>query len=307
MPSVLREHQHELLSLDESIRLVFGTEDTGYQTATRPVVSAGETITQDTARPMEGGRAFGADYRGGKRYTFELNVLSPRGDTHAHRTNNDLLATLEGVWEDERFRSDPDFMAVLRTCEAGRTRRCYGRPRDYAEAVGSLTAQGHTPVVAAFDLIDDRWYDDVDSSTRLTMVPTRSAGLVAPLTTPLASTRRGEASGRFAIAGTRPTWVRARFHGPVTNPVLRIGDLRIGLRTTIPFDEAIIFDSRPWVRSVYRESDGATMAGRIDATLTPPMRDCVFRPGEYPAAYTGLDATATSYVDVIWQNAHSRP
>jgi len=307
MASVLREHQHELATPDESVRLLFGTEDTGYQTATRPVISGGEVTTQDAPRPGEDGRSFGIDYIDGKRYTFEINVLAARSSASPHRDNNDLLAEFEGVWSDDRFRHDPSFMAVLRTCEAGRTRRCYGRPREYGEAVGRLAELGHTPIVAAFDLIDDRWYDDVEQSVTMTMVPAPDGGLVEPLVEPLSSTLRAEATSRFTVGGTRPTWPVIKFHGPSTNPVVRIGDLRYALRMTIPWDEEIVLDTRPWKRTVLRTSDGAAFAGSVDASVTPPMAECKLRPGTYPTAYTALDPTATSTATVVWRNAHSRP
>ena len=42
MPAVLREHQFELLDVDDTFSFVFGTEDTGFLTTTYPTITAAD-------------------------------------------------------------------------------------------------------------------------------------------------------------------------------------------------------------------------------------------------------------------------
>lgn len=305
MPTVLREHQHELCDLDDNSVIVFGTEDTGYLTLSPPVTEGAEQTNGDRNRPQEDGRMFGRDYRGAKSVVFEIGVLTDHLSADAHRANLDYLDTLEGIWTDERWRDDPSAMVVLRSHEAGQTWRCYGRPRRYEEVVSKMTMLGYTPVVADFPLIDNSWYSDEEHAIDVTLGAGSLGGLKAPVKAPASTTQATSGSASMVVGGSRPTWPVVEFHGPITNPEVTIGSLVIGLDRILGAGEVLIFDPRPWQRTVYRESDGAGFAGQV-SMRTPLMKRATIRPGEYTATLAGKDPTGTARVRVRWRDARSR-
>lgn len=311
MPSVLREHQHEMLDLDSGLTgFVFGTEDTGYLTLSRPVVVAGDVRSADVDRPSEDGRAFGRDFLGSKSYTFEIGVLTDAtnglGTADPHAANLDALNALDALWNDPKWRNNPRSMAMLRSCEAGRTWRCYGRPRRFDEAAGKLTYSGYTPVVAGFDLIDDRWYADVESFADVNLAPSPTGGFTAPLVAPITTTYDASGVGVAVIGGSKATWPVVEFHGPILNPSVTIGDLTIGLTGALAYDHIVTVDTRPWRRLVRRNTDGASLSGWLSAA-TPVMRACLLPVGTHDVTLRGADVTGSSWVRVRWREARARP
>lgn len=312
MPTPLRQHQYELSNLDGSNSLVFGTEDTGYLTLDRPQHSGGEPRTNDVDRSEEDGPAFSRDFRTGKKVAFTLGVLTDAGSiasVNPHFDNLDYLDRIESLWQDDDFRNVPGRMAMLRACEVtGRTVRAYGRPRQYGEAAGKFTQQGFTPVACEFDLTDNAWYSDEEHVVDATLIPANEGGFVAPLVAPI--TTFAATSGTptvMVVAGNRATWPVIEFHGPVTDASVQIGAAyTVGIRGHIAYDETIVFDPAPWVRSAYRVGDDAGWADRLTAT-TPPMKNARIKPGTYGVNYRGVDPTGDSYVRVRWRTARSRP
>lgn len=223
----------------------------------------------------------------------------------SHRVNLDYLNTLEGWWRDERLRNRPRAMAMLRSHEAGRTWRAYGRPRGYEEAAGQFTEQGYTPVVCVFNLIDDRYYSDTVEVATANLLPPPDGGIVFPIVWPMTTVPEMQGNTVARIGGNRSTWVWVEFVGPCLNPSVTIGDLRIGLVGNIADGESVTVDPRPWQRTVLR-SDGASVAGMLDP-VGPPLRDCKALPGNYDVVYKATDITGTSTAIVRWRSARSRP
>lgn len=308
MPSELREHQHEISNVDGTEGFVFGTEDTGYLTLAPPVMEGAEITPGDRGRPQEDGRMFGRDLRGAKSVVFEIGVLTNHLSNDAHRANLDYLDRLEGLWTDDRWRYDPNAMAMLRTHIAGQTWRAYGRPRRYEEAAnGVMTQLGYTPIVADFPMVDASWYSDTESRVEVRLNAGSSGGLLAPLKAPMSTVQATEGSNSIIVGGSKPTWPVVEFHGPITNPEVIFGNgLVIGLRRTLAAGEVVVYDPRPWVRAVYRLSDGAGMPGSLSGR-TPRMADARVRPGGHSLTYIGVDSTGSSKCVVRWRNARSRP
>lgn len=311
MSTALLTNQYELLDTDEtSSVLVFGTETTGYLTLTRPTHSGQDGSYGDTTRAIEDGTMFGRDYRGSKSVAFDIGVLTDAKNALAalgfeEAENLDFLDRIEGIWNDQKWRDNPDAFAVLRACEANRTRRAYGRPRRYAEVAGNFTKVGYTPITCTFDLIDDRWYDDTEQVVSATLIPSPDGGIVAPLVSPLTTTLASAVSSAMTVGGSKATWPVVVVHGPVSNPIVHIGDLTIALALTVPSGKTMTVDTRPWKRRVTR-NDGASFAGALTAP-TPPLADCSVRPGSYDVTFRGTDPTGTSFVQIKWRDARSRP
>lgn len=313
--TTLTEHQYELSAVDSN-GLVFGTEDTGYLTLPRPSIASADQSNGDTSRPMEDGLMFGRDFRGGKSIGFEMGVLTdvankglvavPPSPSAAYQMNLDYLDALENWWTDPAWRATPRSIAMLRTCEAGRTSRCYGRPRRYDEAVSALTRQGYSTVVCDFQMMDNLWYADAESSVTTTILPPPDGGFIFPLEFPLTTTLESSTEVVMVVGGTKATWVWVEFEGPVLNPSVTIGPLTVGLYGQVADEEVVTVDPRPWARTVLRESDGASLAGLMSSE-TPAMRDMLVKPGTYVVKFSGIDPTGTARVTLRWRNARSRP
>lgn len=309
MPAVLRENQYELLDADGTYSFVFGTEDTGYLTLTRPLLNPGDVRTGDVEMSQEDTSAFGRDYRGSKSISFEVGVLTDHlaGLGTPLRANLDYLDALENAWTDERWRDNPRKMAILRVCEGGQTWRCYGRPREYGEAVGNLTDDGYTPVAMTFQLRDNSFYSDTLNTIGVPIGAAGAApGLEEPLESLVTSVRATAGSGTMVVGGSKATWPVVEFTGPAIEPKVTIGGLHIGLTGTLASGETIVYDPRPWVRTAWRVADGVGMAGRLDRA-TPPMRDVKLPPGTYPVEFTAKDQWGYSGGSVAWRDARSRP
>lgn len=308
--TVLRQHQYELSALDGSGAFLFGTEDTGYLTLDRPVHSGGEPREGDLERDADGIN-FGVDYRSPKQVSFAIGVLTDEASvdaTNPHLANLDYLDRIESLWQSHDFRDAPGKMAMLRACEVtGRTMRAYGRPRRYEEAAGRFTIQGFTPIVCDFLQTDNAWYADVEDVVTVGLRPSVEGGFVAPIVAPITTTQEATSALRTAnVLGNRPTWPTVEFHGPVSDPSVRVGPFSVGIRGSLAYDEIIRFDPAPWIRDVYRVSDDAPMGDRLSAA-TPVMERAFLRPGQHEVEYRGLDVTGTSYVSVRWRTARSRP
>jgi hypothetical protein len=310
MPSVLREHQHEL-NLPDAVEdgFVFGTEDTGYLTLERPKSTAGDIRGTDRERAQEDGVAFGIEFRGAKTVTFEIGVITDQLDDtpSPYRANLDYLDALEVLWNHPQWRNSPDALAMLRSREAGQTWRCYGRPRRYEEVVGKLTASGYSTVVADFALIESSWYSDVESTADVYLPAGIAGGLQAPFTAPLSSVQATSGSRGILVGGSKDTWPVIEFTGPVAYPVLRIGDMIVSLRLSINAGDTVVFDPRPWVRAVYDKANPAKGYGGAVLSPTPRMVDCKIAPGEYEVTLTGVDTGGGGYARVRWRNARARP
>lgn len=317
LPELL-EHQYELRDLadDAPPGLIFGTEDTGYLTTTRPRHASATVRTSDTSRSYEDGIGFGRDLLDSKSVDFEIAVLTdvgnlgledrPTSAPQALRRNLDYLDRIEGVWHDERWRRNAQALAVLRTREGGRVSRAYGRPRRYEEVVGNLTTQGWTPITCGFVLKDARWYDDLEKSTSTTLRRISEGGVVAPVVAPVTTTAEARNVATAEVGGTQSTWLTVEFTGPVVEPSVQVGDLIIGLNGALAYDETVVIDPSPWARTVLRSTDGASLAGRLSGR-TPSMDQMLLAPGTHAVTFRGRDDSATARVALRWRDARKRP
>lgn len=309
MPAELREHQLELLNVnDESQALVFGTVDTGFLTLVPPAWKSGDPRDDDLERPHEDGRYFGRDLRGAGSVGFEIGVITDHlatGPAAIYQANSDYVDELQTWWDDEDFRTAPSDLTILRAQVAGRTWRAYGRPRRFDATKSVLAQLGYTPVVCDYAIVDNRVYADVPESLTIPLVAPPDGGFTAPFITPLTTTLASTSGDVITIGGKKKTWLWVEFRGPVLNPQVTIGPLTIGLATSIPDDMRVTVDPRPWSRGVTRE-DGANYAGFL-SVATPVLREMLIRPGTYNVAFSGTDATGTSSCTISWREARSLP
>lgn len=308
MPVELREHQHELCTLDGESVLLFGTAETGYLTTAPPAITGAEMRSGDTDMPQEDGRSFGRDYLSGKAITFEMAVLADRSAADPHRANIDRLEAFESLWLDERWRDRPDALTILRTHQAGQTWRAYGRPTRYDEITSVTTQYGASGALAEFRLRDTQWYSDFEQSVEIDLIPPASGGLTAPLVSPIMTAAKATGIRPVVISGSRPTWLAVDFMGPAVNPQVVIGDgeVVLGVDVVIDYNETVTIDTAPWARSVIRQNDGAGLAGAISPRTTLMSRSAL-RPGIYPIRFDAESETGTARCRVRWRDARARP
>jgi hypothetical protein len=318
MPTVLRDEQHELMSIDGAESLVFGTADTGYLTTAPMVVERSDPRLGDTDRPRESGTQLGEDYQSSKSVTFEMGVLSDI-DPLTHRPvanpkaeNSSAVNAIERMWNLRAFRRSYASVAVLRSNIGGRTTRAYGRPRRFAPAPADTTKRGWTPLVADFYVPDGLWYDDVPQSVEAGVAPVSEGGVMAPFIAPFVTTSVPTSSASaFTVGGTEPTWPVFVFHAEASSTSSAravisqdgVPIFSVGLSSAIPAATNVIVDSRPWSRGA-RRSDGA---GAVLDYATPPLKAVQLDRGTYAVKFTAQDPSATAWVEVQWANAVGSP
>lgn len=252
--------------------------------------------TQTKDSPRGDYRMFGIDRETPPTWSWSLFT-----DTY---TETDALALADSfaqVW-DNAARYAPESVVAVRYQINGRQRRVYGRPRRMTPNVDKVHL-GKIYIEADFDLSEDSYYDDSESSVTVRMGTgyTAKAGIVVPQPLPWSFTSTpAPQSYVAAIGGSQKTWITPTFYGPVTNPWVQIGSTTWGLTGNLPVGWTATVSGVPWNMGVWRQ-DGLTSA----LTMDPRSRLSALQmaPGNYTITYGGLDNTASSKVVVAWRNA----
>lgn len=256
-----------------------------------PEVGTVEIEADDVSLPRTDGIAMGQDFLGAQTVSFEL-ALRPRGSL----TPADLLAAVRGFWRDPAHRSTGGRTIELRSPEG---RSAFGRPRRFSpnrddEQFGIIT------VVADFELVSDLWFGDPGAAT-VSLVPPLGRGLVAPLVEPLTIQGAAQNAYGFTVGGSVPAYPVIEFRGPITNPSLHGPGWDLRVRGSLAYDETLLVDTRPWVRSL-------TLNGRPAAGLLMPyssrLRDVTLPPGFHSVQLRGTDITGTAAALISWREAH---
>lgn len=211
-----------------------------------------------------------------------------------------LVAELATVWRPAALMR-PGELVPLKYELAGRSRRVYGRPGAWADHDGAFTPQGVAEVLAAFRVLEPAFYDDVESSVVLGIVPAASALLMFPATPPFVWRSAGGEQSRWAVVGgdavARP---RITFRGPVTRPWVRVGGVLVELTGTIAYDDAVTVDA---LARTVTHADGSR-AGDIVSPRTR-VGDLRLQPGTHEVTFGGDDITGTATVEVAWRSAYN--
>ena len=255
-------------------------------------------LTQDVPRATGLGRYMGHDEDDGPEWTFTLRT---RESDEASAL--DALAELRSVWHGTR-NLNPGQVMSLRYELGGRGRRVVGRPRRFHESSSpSIREAGLINVVCTFQLSDPRSFGAGPGNTgevTLTLVPESTGGLVAPLVSPLTTTRRGGVrAGVVHNTGDAPSPVSVTFYGPVANPKIYGVGWEVGITGNLAYDEQITVDALGM--SVKRQ-DGADVGGRL--TRGTRLNKAALAPGSQEIWFTGADATGTARAVVSWAAAY---
>lgn len=308
--STLLDHQWRLSYAAAGIHA--GAAYTFGDLATSPVwtlspvkIAAGEVRTADAEAPAEDGTVFGRDYRGGMTLTFEMAVDAayspdPRAAAAA------LLEQLADAWDAPAVRSVPRAVAALTGHTAGRDRRVYGRPRRFDVANDEFAEHGHRQVTADFVTVDQLWYDEIEQSITVPLIPPSTSGMLAPFVFPLSTTPVTAEAGAITVSGNRPAWpviTITAVSDALVNPSV-VATNRWAL-TLAPFTllpgRSVTIDPRPWARSV-TTSQGASAAHALSAD-SPRLSKTAIPPGTQEFVLRGTDTSGTAQMQVRWRNA----
>lgn len=256
-----------------------------------------ETREQDVLSPVADVRYFGTDRRTPPVWSFDLYT-----DVETPEEALTWASLFEAVWDSDAIRSTPGAVVALRYRVAGRVRRVYGRPRNFA-LIPNYLRTGRVTMVADYALADNTYYEDAAGTVTVRVRGTGSrTGTVFPIAFPLATLTSPEPrSEQVAIGGTRPTWVDLTFYGPIMDPWVQIGSQRWGLRGSLASGQSVAMSGTPWRQGLLR-SDGAWVPGMLD----PRARLSQLRlpPGTYTATLGGSPASTEARVEVAWRNAY---
>lgn len=253
----------------------------------------------DQPLPGEDGLVFGRDTLGGTLITIEGAIVTP-GDGAAAL---DAMAVWRAAWQADDIRATPGAVTTLRYRMPGREDRfVFGRPRQFTPSSLANTVSGLIPVTCDWQCADHRWYGEEQVVTLGTM-PDTTGGITWPITWPI--TWAGEASGgdRILNDGDSATWPIITFRGPVATPGVSWGGNSLSVGTTLTTGQAVTVDTRPWVRTVLRES-GGSVAGLLRGNRLGEMS---LAPGLTEVLFSGTDGTGTAQCEIRWRSASSSP
>jgi hypothetical protein len=253
--------------------------------------------TQDTEQDMYDGVLPGMDLLGGRLWVWDL---SARGDNL-----DDVLAanaSLEAAWRTSS-RLKPGVYVPLSYNINNRWRRVYGRPGRYSGIVPDHIAEsgiGH--LVCDFRVLKPAFYDDVENSVKLTIVPATTGGLEAPLASPLSTVRSSAPrAGIVTNTGDASTPLSVTFKGPITNPWVRsTAGLEIALLGTLAYDQSVTVDG---MNLTVTRNTGSSASGMV--TRKTNLRSSLLAPGTTEFSFGGTDSTGTATATLAWRNAYN--
>lgn len=254
------------------------------------------TRDQDQLNPYGDDRHFGSDYLEPPIWKMAFCVGEGVGAAEALQA----LAELQRAWRTAVDPRVPGADTWLRYGAAGRTRRIYGRPRNFMPDVGGNLADGNVVATAEFHAADPYHYDDAEQQLELAFRQNNSGTVTLPAVWPLLSRPGAARQGIVTVGGDAPTPVRVDFAGPIAGPAMRAGqEWELASTATIGATDGLIIDSRTEMVNL---ASGAPQPGALTReTFLPEVR---LEPGLTEIEFTGNDPTGTSKATIRWRNAH---
>lgn len=171
------------------------------------------------------------------------NMASLTGTASFNGSSMDqALGKLAQAWRGEGYRSSWGGMMPLKYCERdGRVLVWYGRPRKFQTTKRSSKSSFFT-VNAEFQRADTLVYEDTENIIEVT--------------------RTSNPSFIYRDTGQADSWLRILGYGPLTRPIITIGDQQVDLDITVADGEAFEVNSYPWSRRAIK-SDGTNISARL--------------------------------------------
>ena len=198
------------------------------------------------------------------------------------------------------FQTARDVME-LRYRVAGRTRLIYGRPGRFDYKPDNRLLGGYLPPSCTFRKADALHYDELENMAEQRLGAAATGGLQFPAAMPLTFNLDVDyvPPAAVVVGGDAPTSPVIEIWGPVTNPSVQIGTMRLDFTGSLPDLATITVDCRPWSFDIRRSGS----PGSLNLASNARLRKMVFEPGAYDLLYTGTDESGLSRVRVFWRNA----
>lgn len=238
-------------------------------------------------------RNFGQDTEHGPTWTFEFLISTDDGPSARA-----ALTELAAAWKRPDLRAGET--VPLRYRSAGKTRRLYGRPRNFAPSDWGGIDQGVIVATSQFVTADPYHYDDDTRIESLTIFAAPAAGFTFPVVFPFTTTPGGTRQGVIGdTGGTVPTPATITFYGPISNPKLTGNGWFVALNTSIAHDKWVTIDTRS---GTVLHADGGSYGGYLARGVW--LKDIRLNPGGEDLAFSGVDPTGTARAVIEWNPAH---
>lgn len=250
---------------------------------------------QDAVNPVAEEIIFGVDRETPPVWKFNFSIV---GDTEAELLEN--LRGISAAWRDSEKRNKAGNTAFLRYGRAGRTRRIYGRPRNFWYDPNTIR-RGYLKGTCEFHTSDVYTYDDVAQVERLDIVPASSGGFIVPFESPITTLTSGDRQGSIPlVGGDDPAPFLATFYGPSLKPYIYGEEWELRFRELqLNYDQWATVDTR---RKIALKSTGERIAG--DFTRKSRLSKARLGPGREEIFFGGEDATGTSNVEIEYRPVH---
>lgn len=233
-------------------------------------------------------------------------VASPEVDLHigVSRTSSaeetfNLVRRLRSEWE--KYRTSETAMTLN---VANRRVVAFGRPRGFE--IGDLHSGIHfryLRVRATFQMSSPWFYGAERKVSAVSHKPNVKFGFVFPAEFPLVmqgSAADAAKGGTLQVKGEVPSPVRIRVYGPVKDPVVTIGKVRVPFTGVVP---------SPWIEVDARARTVKTYDGRPAHMLLGAgvrFSDLLLPPGDYPVLISvGAGNSDIGSVDVWTRDAYA--
>jgi hypothetical protein len=280
----LRRHQWQIGDL------VFG-RGTAYPVLGVAIQSYNVTA-QDFQVPLSDTVTMGQDTFQAQPITFTIGVRenAPMPYIGGHlphdleERSSKLLDELQFEWKGNDVKQVWGEAKPITYCNGfGSTRQIFGRPRKFGYTSKTETSQ-FRKVTAEYVRVDTVSYSEVETG----------ASLVNGAD-PVSYTRTN---------GKESAWYRVLLTGPMTNPLVQVGDNQILLQHTIPAGKRVEVSSYPWSRRII-DSDGNNL--RTTLVGSTKYLDQLLIPAGVSVSMSLLATGMSGASDctVLWKDAYS--
>lgn len=254
--------------------------------------SFGDVRTGDVEWPLRHGSRPGVDFL--EAGTISMTLRSGYGIRT--RAEADLVTReFMRAWRRD-LSAAPGVLTPLLVQAGDTARLVYGRAGRVSPPVPDsvLMRQGLVEIICEFRVMDPVVYDLSQTGLTISVVPRSLGGIIAPVVTPVTTTMTSGVEYRMLdVPGDAPAPLRITFHGPATDPVVRLGGVEIGIAGTLLYDEDIVVDGRSRTVELSTGAPAAhrlSRASRLDQLTVPP--------GTHEVAFSATDRTGTARVTV---------
>lgn len=252
-----------------------------------------------TDRLNQDGSTVGRDYLGNTSWQFTVS-----SNTEDLSSALSVLSDLESAWKDPKTRLSTAPTRLYYSLDEGTTwSYVLGKPGKVVSATtNSLAHQGVSKLQLEFIQTVSQHFDAQEKLVSITAVQPSVSGIESPIVTPITTLSSGTPrSGAAVNTGNEPSPMKVRFFGPSTNPrVFNDKGQEIGLTLSIASDDYVTIDAQ--AQTVTRKN-GVSVAGSLSRKTR--FSQVSVPSGSSTWSYSATDPTATSRVELSWNNAYT--